>query len=62
MPERVSSVDNIARETCLCGCLICGVVEFIFNAIKCRKFCFKELGSKRAFSRAPSAGFLAIVK
>ena len=53
MPERFSSVDNIARETCLCGCLICVVVEFIFHAVKCKTFCFKELGSKRAFSSAP---------
>ena len=52
MPERVSSVDNIARETCLCGCLICGVVEFIFHAIKCRKFCFKQ-GQREHFLGLP---------
>lgn len=62
MPKRFLSVGNTARGTYLCGCLICGVVEFIFHAMKYRKFSLNELGSKRAFSRAPSAGFLVVIK
>lgn len=55
-------MDNIARETYLCGCLICCVVGLIFHAMKCRKFPLCILGSKRAFSRVPSAGFLLVIK
>lgn len=62
MPKRFLSVDNIARETYLCGCLICCVVDTIFHAVKCRKFPLSILESKRTFSRAPSAGFLLVIK